>query len=76
MENIRKIKERVLRRLEGVKNTEDILRENAIKLAKHHKKYCEGKLNGNCDISLALLRELLRGKYKIELTEGEEGEFI
>jgi len=72
MENIRKTKERILRTLENEKNFEDVLRENAIKLAKHHKKYCEGE---NCDINLWLLRELLKGN-KIELTEKEEMIFI
>ena len=69
----KKLKERILRKLGEEKNFEDVLRENVINLAKHHKKYCEGE---KCDISLQLLRELLRGKYKIELTFEEEREFI
>jgi len=65
----KKIKERIVRELEGKKNPEDILRENAINLAKHHKKYCEGE---DCSVSLYLLRFLLRGKFEINLTEEEE----
>lgn len=67
------IKKRILRELQDEKTFEDVLRENTIKIAHHHKKYCDGK---NCDISLALLRELLKGKYKIELIKEEEEIFI
>jgi len=73
MNKITETKKRILRGLQNEKTYEDVLRENAIKLVNHHKKYCKGK---NCDISLFLLRELLRGKYKIELTEEEEKIFV
>jgi len=74
MKNIKETKKRILRALEGEGiNFKDILRENAINLAKHHKKSCIGK---DCYVSLHLLRELLKGKYKIELTEEEEKIFL
>ena len=66
-------KKRILRELQGEKTYEDTLRENAIRLARHHKKYCD---KTECDISLYLLKELLKGKYKIELTIEEEMEFV
>ncbi len=67
-------KKRIIKALECERLTlEDILRKNAIRLAKNHKKHCKGE---NCSISLALLRELLRGKHKINLTEEEERVFL
>ncbi len=62
-----------MRELEGNLNFKDILRKNAILLAEHHKKYCEGM---ECEISLHLLRELLKGKHKIELSKEEEAIFF
>jgi len=50
----------------------DALRENAINIAKHHKKYCEGQ---SCNISLFLLRRLL-DVAEIKLTEEEKKEFM
>lgn len=66
-------KKRILKALQGEgMDFKDILRENAINLANQHKKYCDDK---DCDVSLFLLRELLRG-CKIELTEAEEEVFL
>lgn len=67
-------KKRILRRLEGKRNYEDVLRENIIKLVKEHKEGCKGR--DNCDISLFLVRGLLTGEYKIELTDEEEKIFM
>ena len=69
----KEIKRRILRALQDKQNYEDVLRENAINLANHHKKSCSGV---DCKISLFLLKELLRGEYKIELTEEEEKIFL
>ena len=71
--DIKETKKRILRALKGEKTYEDVLRENAINLVKHHKKNCDGK---DCEISLFLITELLSGKYKIELTEEEEKIFL
>ena len=49
-----------------------ILKKNAIKLAKHHKKYCEGE---QCDISLLMLAELL-SNAGIKLTDKDMRHFI
>lgn len=73
MDKTKEIKKRILKSLQDKgMDFKDILRENAINLAKHHRKSC----NGDCYVQLNLLRELLKGKYKIELTEEEEGIFI
>ena len=48
------------------------LKENAINLIKHHKKYCEGV---ECNISLGLIRKLLE-RAGIKLTEEEKSLFV
>ena len=52
-------------------NKKTILK-NAIKLAKHHRKYCEGE---KCDISLILLAEVLQ-MADIKLTKKQMENFI
>jgi len=54
-------------------NTEhqDILKENALKLAKDHKKHCDM----TCNISLFLVGELIE-MAGIELTEDEKRELM
>jgi len=72
MSNIKELKKRILSNLGDGKTYKDILRENAINLANQHKKYCDSE---DCDVSLFLLGELLRG-CKIELTKAEEEVFL
>ena len=50
----------------------EVLKQNAIRLARHHRKCCEG---AECNISLWLIAELLM-KAGIELTDDEKKEFI
>ena len=49
-----------------------MLKDNAIRLAKDHKKTCQ---DPECDISLYLLNELVEAAG-IKLTQKEKGEFI
>jgi hypothetical protein len=49
----------------------DSIKENAIRLAKHHKLHCDGE---TCDISLCLLRRALE-KAGIILNEEERKVF-
>ena len=51
---------------------EEVLKDNLVKLVKHHKKYCEGE---DCDISLYLLLMLAK-KAGLFLTTAEQKEFI
>lgn len=50
----------------------NVLKENAIALARHHRKHCEGE---DCTISLILLMELLT-KAGIKLKKREVYEFV
>lgn len=48
------------------------MKENAIRLARHHRRHCEG---AQCDVSLYLLGKLL-ATAKIGLTDEEAREFM
>lgn len=50
----------------------DFYKINIIKLAKHHKKYCDGE---NCDISLILLMEMTK-ELGVKFTDKERELFI
>lgn len=51
---------------------EEIYKMNAIGLAKHHRKYCEGK---SCSISLFILKEMAENSG-VEFTDRELEEFV
>jgi len=55
-----------------IKTYKTILKENAIRIAKDHKKHCDGE---DCNISLLLLVELL-DNAGIKLTKNQLSEFI
>jgi hypothetical protein len=51
---------------------EQVVKENAIRLAEHHKKHCDG---ADCNISLYMVRRLLE-MAGIELSDEEKKIFL
>ncbi len=53
-------------------NLKRVLKKNAMALAKHHRKHCDGE---HCTISLYLLR-LMAEKAGVKFTEYQKGVFF